>query len=312
MLRLTEVNDVFRRLLSIIYLSLDTMNSTYIYVMIGVAISMLIGYSRYSLKKNRSKKQPDRPFPHQWRQLLIQHVAFYNRLNPPQRSRFENRIHIFLLNVQIVGMDTEVTHLDRILIASGAIIPIFGFDSWHYSNLEVVELHPDQFLIPNTQQYANGLVGWGKMEGKVKLSRKALVHGFYDTNDQKNVAIHEFVHVLDMQDGTIDGKLANIMKEIDIKPWLQIINNKIGAIHKGNSSIRNYGSTSNAEFLAVVSEFFFESPEKMKTEHPELYQILDRFYNPKNKPGNPLRVQQKNPPKDQFKDPREVKSALVN
>ncbi|WP_043023913.1 zinc-dependent peptidase [Fluviicola taffensis] len=90
------------------------------------------------------------------------------------------------------------------------------------------------------------------------------------------------------------------MKEIDINPWLQIIHTKMKAMHTGNSSIREYGSTNHAEFLAVVTEFFFESPEKMKLEHPELYQKLDEFYNPKRR--------SKNPPKD----PREVKSALMN
>jgi MtfA peptidase len=276
------------------------MNSTYIFLAIGITIGILIGYSRYSLKKNPSKMEPDRPFPHQWREMLVQHVAFYNRLNPLERGQFEKRVHIFLLNVQIVGIDTEVTHLDRILIASGAIIPIFGFDSWHYSNLRVVEIHPDQFLIPNTDQYANGLVGRGAMEGKVKLSRKALVQGFYTQEGQQNVAIHEFVHVLDLQDGKMDGKLGKIMKEIDIKPWLQIMNNKMNDIHTGKSSIRTYGSTNPAEFLAVVSEFFFESPEKMEKEHPELYRALDQFYNPKKRQ------------KHHAKDPREVKSALMN
>jgi MtfA peptidase len=276
------------------------MNSISLFLVIGIAIGLLVGYSRYSLKRNPSKAEPNRPFPHQWREMLVQHVAFYNRLNPLERSKFEKRVHVFLLNVQIVGIDTEVTHLDRILIASGAIIPIFGFDSWHYSNLHIVEIHPDKFLIPKTNQYADGLVGRGAMEGKVKLSRKALIQGFYTQEGQKNVAIHEFVHVLDLQDGKMDGKLGKIMNEIDIKPWLQIMNNKMTDIHSGNSSIRNYGATNQAEFLAVVSEFFFESPEKMKTEHPELYQALDKFYNPKNKS------------KYHAKDPREVKSALMN
>lgn len=290
------------------------MNSTYVYFGIGIVVSILIGYSRYSLKKNNSKKNPDRPFPQQWRNLLVQYVAFYNRLNPLEKTKFENRVHTFLLNVQIVGVDTEVTHQDRILVASGAIIPIFGFDSWHYSNLDVVEIHPDKFQIPNTDQYANGLVGWGKMEGKVKLSRKALVEGFYNNNDQKNVAIHEFVHVLDMQDGKIDGKMAKIIQEIDLKPWLQIIHTKMKAIQSGNSSIRNYASTSNAEFLAVISEFFFENPDKLEREHPDLYRMLDHFYNPKNKPKKQQQHnhnQPKDPPKTEFKDPREVKSALV-
>nr|WP_294862175.1 M90 family metallopeptidase [uncultured Fluviicola sp.] len=276
------------------------MNSTYIYIAIGVVIGALISYSRYSLKKNGTKRNPTRPFPHQWRTLLVQYVAFYNRLNPHEKNRFEERVHTFLLNVRIIGIDTEVTHSDRILIASGAVIPIFGFDSWHYSNLDTIELHPDKFLIPNTQQYANGLVGWGAMEGKVKLSRKALVEGFYNNNDQKNVAIHEFVHVLDMQDGKIDGKMAKVIKEIDLKPWLQIIHSKMKTIQGGNSSIRDYASTSNGEFLAVVSEFFFENPDKLEQEHPDLYRMLDGFYNPKHRTKN------------QAKDPREVKSALMN
>jgi Mlc titration factor MtfA (ptsG expression regulator) len=259
------------------------MESTIILIATGIGIGAAIGYSRYRIKNYPSKKEPDRPFPNQWRELLVQHVAFYNRLNPHQRAKFEYRIHVFLLNVQIVGIDTEVTHQDRILIAAGAIIPIFGFESWHYSNLKVVELHPDKFPIPNSGQYANGLVGWGAMAGKMKLSRKALVHGFYDNNDQKNVAIHEFVHVLDMQDGKIDGQLNKIMQEIDIKPWLQLIHTKISDIYRGDSTIRDYGKTDHAEFLAVVSEFFFESPEKMKREHPHLYRSLDQFYNPKPK-----------------------------
>lgn len=291
------------------------MNLTLLLIGIGVVIGIAIRSSNYSLTGKRPKKNPDRPFPQQWRNLLVQYVAFYNRLNPLEKTKFEDRVHTFLLNVQIVGVDTEVTHLDRILVASGAIIPIFGFDSWHYSNLDVVEIHPDKFQIPNTDQYANGLVGWGKMEGKVKLSRKALVEGFYNNNDQKNVAIHEFVHVLDMQDGKIDGKMAKVIQEIDLKPWLQIIHTKMKAIQNGNSSIRTYASTSNAEFLAVISEFFFENPDKLEREHPDLYRMLDHFYNPKNSPKSQTRKttphQPKDSPKSEFKDPREVKSALI-
>lgn len=44
---------------------------------------------------------------------------------------------------------------------------------------------------------------------------------------------------------------------------------------------RSYATANNAEFLAVVSEFFFESPDKMKVEHPDLYSALNSFYNPK-------------------------------
>lgn len=259
------------------------MSSSIVYLIIGSVIGLYLGIHKLRNGNLTFKREPAKPFPHQWRKLLEEHVAFYNRLSSAKKIEFEKRVHIFLLNVEIVGVDTEVTHLDRILVASGAIIPIFGFDKWHYSNLEQVEIHPDKFHIPKSDKMASGLVGWGAMEGKMMLSRKALVHGFYDQTDQKNVAIHEFIHILDKQDGKIDGVLDKVMNEIDIKPWLHIINQKMNEIGMGQSTIRDYGAANQAEFLAVVSEFFFESPDKMKTEHPALFMALDSFFNPKVK-----------------------------
>lgn len=37
--------------------------------------------------------------------------------------------------------------------------------------------------------------------------------------------------------------------------------------------------TNNAEFLAVVSEYFFDNPEKFQKKHPELYQFLSAIFN---------------------------------
>lgn len=251
------------------------------YLLFGVAIAVFLGYYKLTYGNQSYKREPKRDFPRQWRSLLEEHIEFYNRLSHAKKTEFEKRVHVFLLNVQIVGVDTDVTHLDRILVASGAVIPIFGFSNWNYINLHEVQIYPDKFSVPGLADMANGLVGWGAMEGKMMLSRKALQHGFYDQNDQKNVAIHEFIHVLDKQDGKMDGVLDKVMNEIDIKPWLHIINLKMNEISKGNSSIRNYGDTNKAEFLAVVSEFFFENPEKLKSQHPILYMALDDFFNPK-------------------------------
>ena len=130
---------------------------------------------------------------------------------------------------------------------------------------------------------AHGLICWGAMEGKMMLSRKAVQHGFYDQDDNKNVAIHEFIHILDKQDGKMDGVMKQVMNEVDLMPWLSVINRKMKEISIDDSSIRDYGATNEAEFLAVVSEFFFENPEKMRGEHPALYNALDSFFNKKGK-----------------------------
>ena len=49
-------------------------------------------------------------------------------------------------------------------------------------------------------------------------------------------------------------------------------------IKNRHSDINPYALTNNAEFLAVVSEYFFDNPEKMKSRHPELYKILSEMY----------------------------------
>lgn len=259
------------------------MNNTILYILIGAAIGLLIGYWKLRSSREEVALKPKKKFPYQWRNLLEERIAFYNRLNAAEKTEFERKVHIFLLNVKITGIGTEVTHLDRILIASGAVIPIFRFRKWHYANLEEVELYPDKFLIPESNKMANGLVGWGAMEGKMLLSRKAVEHGFYDQTDNQNVAIHEFIHILDKQDGKIDGIMGQVMGEIDLMPWLHIINLRMKDIDLGNSTIRNYGSANKAEFLAVVSEYFFENPERLRSEHPDLYKSLDRFFNQKGR-----------------------------
>lgn len=256
------------------------MNTT-IYVLIGAAIGLFLGYNKLISKKEGVKNEPERPFPKLWRQILTDRVQFYNRLSSQDKREFERKVHIFLLNVRIRGMQTEVTHEDKILIAAGAIIPIFRFSKWNYANLEEVQLFPDKFPIPNSDKMANGLVGWGAMEGKMMLSRKAVHNGFYDQSDNKNVVIHEFIHILDKQDGKIDGMMGKVMNEVDIMPWLNLIKIKMDEIDFGVSSIRDYGAANQAEFLAVVSEFFFENPERLKSEHPGLYNALDSFYNQK-------------------------------
>ncbi len=47
------------------------------------------------------------------------------------------------------------------------------------------------------------------------------------------------------------------------------------AINNNKSDIRSYGGTSQTEFFAVASEYFFERPKLMKRKHPELYRMLE-------------------------------------
>jgi len=53
-----------------------------------------------------------------------------------------------------------------------------------------------------------------------------------------------------------------------------MIHGEIKKIEAGKSDINPYAITNEAEFFAVVSEYFFEKPEKFRQKHPELYEML--------------------------------------
>lgn len=253
----------------------------YWYYGILLAGMLVIAYLRMKKQQRVYRRMPDREFPEQWRIILAKRVPFYQRLSSTVRKEFEKEIHIFLLNYKITGAKTEITDLDRILIASGAVIPTFRLEKWHYVKLEEIVVFPERFKIPETDKMASGLVGWGEMEGQLWLSRKALYKGFHIDNDNKNVAIHEFIHLMDMQDGLVDGVLEELMDEEDILPWLQLVKDKSDQIGQSHNSIREYAKANPAEFLAATGEFYFESPNEMRSSHPKLYQTLDKIFNPK-------------------------------
>ncbi len=217
-----------------------------------------------------------------YRPLLDAHVDFYHKLDTTARKRFEAQVNDFLQYVNIEGVDIEITDLDRVLIASSAIIPIFGLGNWQYNNLTNVILYPDTF----DQDYQTegkgrdfmGMVGNRHLTGQMLLSRTALLKGFSSAAGKENVAIHEFVHLLDGSDGATDGVPENLVPPEYAQPWLSLMHREMHRIKEGHSDINPYALTNEAEFFAVAAEYFFEKPDKFQEKHPELYQHLSLIF----------------------------------
>ncbi len=243
--------------------------------LIGIALILFV----FRLFKKEVK-----PFPSKWERLLKSNVHYYRELNKKDQLRFQSRMMIFLSEVKIEGIELEVEDLDKVLIAASAIIPVFGFEEWHYNNLDYVLLYPEYFgadyeyIKDKSKTRIAGMVGTGDMANRMILSRHALRLGFSNRKDRYNTAIHEFVHLIDMLDGEVDGIPKIIMEHQYTIPWLDLIHHKIEDIYEGKSDIRPYGATNQAEFLSVVSEYFFERPKMLRSKHPQLYKVLAKAF----------------------------------
>jgi Mlc titration factor MtfA (ptsG expression regulator) len=220
--------------------------------------------------------------PGTYRAILSEKVTYYQKLTEVDKAKFEKRMDEFLADVHIEGVGTEITDVDRVLIASGAIIPIFGFPDWKYKNLTNIILYPDtfdqEFQFEGENRNILGMVGSGYMNGQMLLSRAALLKGFSGSAGEGNTAIHEFVHLLDKSDGDTDGIPTNFMERAYVVPWLKMMHQEMHRIAAGKSDFNPYGLTNEAEFLAVAAEYFFEKPDQLKHKHPELYEALSKVF----------------------------------
>ena len=213
----------------------------------------------------------------------MSHVPFYNALSDEEKGWFEYKVQEFLLNCRITGIQTDVDTTDKLLVASSAVIPIFEFRNWRYTNIHEVLLYPsefnEKFETEGDDRHILGMVGTGYMDGKMILSKPALRHGFQNESDRKNTAIHEFVHLIDKSDGKIDGVPLLLLEKQYAIPWIDLIDKKIDEIFENKSDINPYGGTNRGEFFSVVSEYFFERPKLLEKQHPELYALLEQIFN---------------------------------
>jgi MtfA peptidase len=231
----------------------------------------------------KKKKPPQvQALPESYKPLLMEHVSFYKQLNDAQKTEFEDRIKLFLSQVRITGVKTTVEDLDKVLIASSAIIPIFGFPDWQYINLHEVLLYPSSFNHDLEQKgphrNTTGMVGTGAYQHIMILSQEELRQDFLNKSGKDNTAIHEFVHLIDKTDGSVDGIPEFILNKQYIVPWLRLMQREIKQIMVNHSDINPYGATNEAEFFAVASEYFFERPDLLQTKHPELYNLLATIF----------------------------------
>ncbi|GAB3935567.1 M90 family metallopeptidase [Mucilaginibacter myungsuensis] len=253
------------------------METTVFFVILGIAI--VIGFIIF---RKSTGIVVDDQLAVTYKQLLQTHIEYYQNLSDEHKIRFEQQVEKFVENIRIEGIGTEITDTDRVLVASSAVIPIFGFPDWEYQNLTNVIVYPDtfnnDFQFEGGSRNIMGMVGTGYMNGQMLLSRQALVKGFSKNNGKENTAIHEFVHLLDKTDGATDGVPENLMAQQYVLPWLQMMHREMHRIKENRSDINPYALTNEAEFLAVVSEYFFEKPEQFQSKHPELYEQLSMIF----------------------------------
>ena len=221
------------------------------------------------------------PFPDSWEQVLQSRVAFFRALPETGKERFRQLVKIFLDEVRITGIETEVDDTVRVLVAASAAIPIFGFDDWEYRRLGEVLVYPHSYgkdyeTTGGADENVLGQIGTGQRRGVMILSKPSLFEGFDNHPTTINVGIHEFAHVVEQEEA--ENGLPREVPWQAVKQWVRYVARELAQPSANRSYIRDYAYTNDHEFFATLAEYFFNSPELLKERDPRLYGMLQEMF----------------------------------
>ncbi|MCA8922193.1 MAG: zinc-dependent peptidase [Planctomycetes bacterium] len=240
----------------------------------------------------RRRRVRERPFPAAWREHLVERVPLYQELDDAERAELEGHVQVLLAEKHFEGCDgLEITDEVRVTIAGHAALLLLHRDTDYFSRLQTVLVYPRGYHAHGEERLPDGTVVEGKRGrlgeswtgGVVVLSWADLLGGAQNPRDGQNVALHEFAHQLDQEDGQADGAPVLEGGRRAYAAWAHALAPEFerlqARVQKGRrTDLDAYGATNPAEFFAVVTEAFFERPEKLEKRHPELYAALAEFY----------------------------------
>jgi len=216
-------------------------------------------------------------------------LPLLQRLSHTDRQRLRELAILFLHQKKFSGAHgLEVTQEMALSIALQACLPILRLGIDWYRGWVTIIVYPGGFVPERVVIDEYGL----EHRVQVPLSGEAWERGpvvlsWEDSKvggslDGSNVVIHEFVHKLDMLNGKADG-FPPLHEDMDSAHWTEVFTDAYSDFQRKVESgeitdINYYAASKPAEFVAVLSEVFFEQPDVIHREYPEVYEKFQAFF----------------------------------
>ena len=219
-------------------------------------------------------------------------LTFLHRLSTDERMRLRQLAREFIADKQWTGAQgLPLTPDIQIAIALQACLPVLNLGLEWYSDWVGIVIYPGDFVVPRhlvdedgvVHEYDDEVVGEAWVGGPVLISWFDHPDDTRDINMHSiNVVIHEFAHKLDMRSGAADGMPplhAGMSKRAWISTFSQAFDDFQQRVDHGvETALDPYAAEHPAEFFAVASEAFFETPETLRDTYPGVYTQLTLFY----------------------------------
>ncbi|WP_379791844.1 zinc-dependent peptidase [Flavobacterium qiangtangense] len=213
----------------------------------------------------------------QYRLILQNEFPFYRRLPDRRKVYFEHRVSCFLKNYQFIGKDIEITAEMMIIIAGTYVMLTFGMRQYIIQQFTKIIIYPRQYFSTINETYHKG--EFNPRLKAVVFSWEDFLLGLQTSNDNINLGLHEFSHVLHFHTMKSNDPSAIIFYDEFDEIVKFYKNEQLFSELVSKKYFRDYAFENQFEFLAVILEHFFESPEIFRREFPELYERVRKMIN---------------------------------
>lgn len=210
--------------------------------------------------------------------FLRNNFSFYSRLTPKHKKQFEHRVATFKQSKTFMGRaGFEIHNSHKLLVAAVGCMLSFGRKNYNYRLIDTVLIYPKEFYSKANESYHKG--EFNPQHRVIAFSWEDFEKGYEITNDNLNLGIHEFMHAMQVEakvsrDGDsvrFNKHFKNILKRLTH----QEVKDKLDdtRFFRANAFRNQY------EFMAVLSEYFFESPVEFRQHFPEIYDYKKKMLN---------------------------------
>jgi len=229
------------------------------------------------------------PVPRADFETAVGQLPILHGLTAAEMNRLHETASLFLHGKSFAAAGGAVVDdATQLKIALQACLLTLHLDEASYRGWNEIILYPDEFLRQREEIDEAGVVhhsrdilaGESWLGGPLVLSIADVDTG--GQADGVNVVLHEFAHKLDMLNGDANG-FPPLHRGMDAARWADDFSTAYTdfctRVDAGEDTpIDPYAAADPAEFFAVLTEVFFETPALLHAEYPAVYAQMRLFY----------------------------------
>ena len=242
---------------------------------------------------------PPRAIPDVLWEITLDQYPFLADRSASGQARLRTLTAKFLSHKEFSGAHgLIVTDEMAVAIAAQACLPVLNLGLKLYDDFKGIVVHPGAMLARRIvvdaagvhHFYKEALAGEAMEGGPVTLSWQDVATSSERQARGYNVVIHEFVHKLDMRDGTANGcpplptREARVAWQSTMQAAYESFQHQVVMAERFGAEppwLDVYGATSPAEFFAVACEAYFVNPSRFELEFKSLKTLFDAFISSK-------------------------------